>query len=159
MTLYSNFLLFLPLTPLPGCCRHHLVAKSLSHVWLFVTHGLYFFKSTAPWSIGALRCCVNFCCAAKWPSYTHTHTHTYAHTRMHTHMHAHVHSFSYFLHYGLSQDIEYSSLGYTVGPCSSILYVIGFFCYPSDSQSIPSPPLPTLATTSLLSTSMSVSAS
>ena len=33
--------------------------------------------------------------------------------------------FSYFFHYGLSQDIEYSSLCCTVGPCcSSILYII-----------------------------------
>ena len=27
-------------------------------------------------------------------------------------------------HYDLSQDIEYSSLCYTVGPCLSILYII-----------------------------------
>ena len=32
-------------------------------------------------------------------------------------------------HYGLSQDIEYSSLGYTVGPCClSILYIIVCIC-------------------------------
>ena len=32
-------------------------------------------------------------------------------------------------HYDLSQDIEYSSLGYTVGSCSlSILYVITYIC-------------------------------
>ena len=31
-------------------------------------------------------------------------------------------------HYGLSQDIEYSSLCYTVGPCLSILYVIVCIC-------------------------------
>ena len=148
MTLHSNFLFFLPLPPLPGCCRGCSVAKSLSHVWLFVTRGLYFFKSTAPWTVGALQCCINFHCTAKWLSYTHTCTHT----------HTYIHSFSYFFHYGLSQDIEYSSLCYTVGPCSVcnsvctsvctyILYEIGFFCSPSDSQSIPAPPH--LGTTSL----------
>ena len=32
-------------------------------------------------------------------------------------------------HYGLSQDIEYSSPCYTVGPCClSILYIIGCIC-------------------------------
>ena len=44
--------------------------------------------------------------------------------------------FIFFFHYGLSQDIEYSSLCYTVGPCClSILYIIveathffKFFC-------------------------------
>ena len=35
----------------------------------------------------------------------------------------HKYSFSYFFHYSLLQDIEYSSLYYTVGPCLSILYV------------------------------------
>ena len=40
------------------------------------------------------------------------------------------HSFLYILfHYGLSQDIAYSSLCYTVGPCcSSILHIIVFIC-------------------------------
>ena len=40
-------------------------------------------------------------------------------------------------HYGLSQDIEYSSLCYTVGPCClSFLYIIVCLC-------IPPPPTPT----------------
>ena len=38
---------------------------------------------------------VNFCCAAKWLSYTHTHTHTHV-------------LFHILFHYCLSQDIEYS---------------------------------------------------
>ena len=53
-----------------------------------------------------LQCCVNFWCTAKWFSYTHTHTHT------HTHILFHI-----LFHCGLSQDIEYSSLCYIVGPC------------------------------------------
>ena len=39
----------------------------------------------------------------------------------------HIYSFSYIyilFHYGLSQDTQYSSLCYTVGPCcSSVLYL------------------------------------
>ena len=39
-------------------------------------------------------------------------------------LYSYTHSFLYFFHHGLSQDIKYSSLRYTVGPCSlSILYV------------------------------------
>ena len=36
-----------------------------------------------------------------------------------------IHIYTFFFHYGLSQDTEYSSLCYRVGPCClSILYVI-----------------------------------
>ena len=64
-------------------------------------------------------------------------------------------------HYGLSQDIEYSSLCYTVGPCClSILNVIVCIYQPqtpSASLSLPhSLPHSLLATTSLSSMSMSV---
>ena len=53
--------------------------------------------------------------------------------------------FSYILfyilfHYGLSQDVGYNSLCYTVGPCCLfILYVIVCILTPS-SQSVPPPP-------------------
>ena len=55
-------------------------------------------------------------------------------------------------HYGLSQDTEYSSLCYTVGPCGlSILYVIVCIYQPqTPSPSLPHPASP-LATTSLFS--------
>ena len=37
----------------------------------------------------------------------------------------HICSFNILFHYGLLQDIEYSSLGYTVGACSlSILHIL-----------------------------------
>ena len=37
---------------------------------------------------------------------------------IHTHTHIYIHILFYILfHYGLSQDIEHSSLCYTVGPC------------------------------------------
>ena len=32
--------------------------------------------------------------------------------------------FQILFHYSLSQDIDYSSLCYTVGPCLSILYIL-----------------------------------
>ena len=58
------------------------------------------------WTIVDLYCCVNFCCTAKWLS------------------HRHIYNLYYVLfHYGLSQDIEYSSLCYTVVPCC-----IHFYC-------------------------------
>ena len=52
----------------------------------------------------------------------HTHTHTYTHTYTHILFH--------FLFYcGVSQDIEYSSPCYTVGPrCLSILCIIVCIC-------------------------------
>ena len=44
--------------------------------------------------------------------------------------HTHIYFlFQILFHYGLLQDIEYTSLCYTVGPCLSILYiVVGFMC-------------------------------
>ena len=69
------------------------------------------------WSIVGLPRCVCFCWAAKWFSYMHTHTHT------------HISILSHILfHYGSSQDIEYRSLCYTVGPCLSILFIIVCIC-------------------------------
>ena len=68
-----------------------------------------------------LQCCANFCWIAKWLSYTHTHTHThtyiyvyifYIHIYIYTHTHFYIIS-----HHDLSQEIRYSSLCYTVGPC------------------------------------------
>ena len=57
-------------------------------------------------SIADLQCCVSFWCRAKWFSYIYI-------------------LFQILFHYSLLQDIEYSSLYYTVGPCwLSILYVI-----------------------------------
>ena len=41
-------------------------------------------------------------------------------------------------HYGLSQDIEYSSLGYTVGPCGPIFTSLHLLANPK-LQILPSP--------------------
>ena len=55
-----------------------------------------------------------------------------------------IHFLNILFHYGLSQDIEYSSLCYTVGPCClSILYIIAYICWPQPlSPSLPQPPPP-----------------
>ena len=64
------------------------------------------------WCIADLQCCVNFFCTAKWFSYTYIYIHSF---------------FNILFHHGLSQDIEYSSLCYTIGPCClSILYIIAY---------------------------------
>ena len=57
----------------------------------------------------------------------------------------HIHTFFFiFFHYSLSQDIEYSSLCYTVGPCLFILslsvYIYSLHLLIPDSQRIPPPP-------------------
>ena len=57
------------------------------------------------WSRVDLPCCASFRCTAKWFSYIYT--------------------FQILFHYTLLQDIEYSSLCNTVGPCClSILYIV-----------------------------------
>ena len=75
--------------------------------WCFVLFFNLFY-----WRIVDLQCSVSFCCLAKWFSYTYTYI-----------------LFHILFHDGLSQDIEYSSLCYKVGPCClSILYVIVCIC-------------------------------
>ena len=86
----------------------------------------YLFLNLFYWSIFDLQCCVNFYCTAKWFSYTHIYI-----------------LFHILFYYSLSQDIEYSSLCWTVGHCClSILYIIVCILLISNSQSIPPPPLP-----------------
>ena len=63
------------------------------------------------WSIVDLQRCASLCCTAKWLSYTHRDI-------------LFIYIYTLF-HYGLSQEIGYSSLCYTVGRCClSILNVI-----------------------------------
>ena len=74
-------------------------------------------------SIVDLQYCVNFCCTAKWVSFTYIYI-----------------LFHILFHYGLLQDIGYSSLCCAVGPCClSILYILLCIC---QSQA-PNPSLPT----------------
>ena len=90
------------------------------------------------WSIVDLQSCVNFYGTAKWFSYTYIYI-----------------LFYILFQYSLSQDIEYSSLCYTVGPC----YTVGFIHYTYNSlrlliphsQTIPPPHPSPLATTCVVS--------
>ena len=58
------------------------------------------FKKLLYWSVVGLLCCVSFCCTAKHFTCTCRYI-----------------LFHILFHHGLSQDFEYSSLCYTVGPC------------------------------------------
>ena len=71
---------------------------------------------------------------------TVTHTHMYICVSLYTHVYILLHIV---FHYGLSQDIEYSSLCSTVGPfCTSIRYAMVFLSLLiPNSQSFSSPPL------------------
>ena len=73
------------------------------------------------WSIVDLQCCVGFTCSAEWFSYTYTY---------------YINYFLGSFPYRLLQDIEFSSLCYTVGPCFSVLYVLMYICW-SQTPNLP----------------------
>ena len=51
-------------------------------------------------------------------------------------LYIYIHTYTYILfHYGLLQDIEYSSMCCTVGPCLLILYIELCICWPPDVKS------------------------
>ena len=82
------------------------------------------------WSIVDLQCCVNCCYTAKWFRYIYVCVYIY-----------NIYIYILF-HYGLSQDIVYSSLCYTVGPCCLSIYQFAFANpkLPIHPSSIPTPP-------------------
>ena len=88
---------------------------------------LYNFLNLFYWSIVYLQCCINSLCTAKCFSYTCMYI-----------------PFHILFHYSLSQDIEYSSLCYAVGPCClSIPQVIVSICWPQTPKlSLPHPHFP-----------------
>ena len=92
---------------------------SLSH---FNTNMLWLLKKFY-WSMIDIQCCVNFYCTAKWFSFTYIYI-----------------PFYILFHYGLSQDAEYSSLCYTVGPCC-LRYAMTYISVLLLSSHIISPPL------------------
>ena len=99
----------------------------LSWTTSFLWRSLWFFKI-----IIDLQCCANSS-VHKVAYTTHTHTHTHTHTFLYTYIYIYIYmekdthtSFSYVnFHYGLSQEVSYSFLCFTVGPhCLSILNII-----------------------------------
>ena len=104
----------------------------------FLKHDNYF--TFFYWSIADLQCFVNFCCKV-------------------TQLYTYILSFLYAFHNGLSQDIECSSLCYTVGPCClSVLYIVVCICYSqTPNLSLPPPPLSPLVSIRSFSMSASVS--
>ena len=94
------------------------------------------FSNLFYWRIVDLQCYVSFRCRANWFSYKYIYI-----------------VFHILFYYGLSQEIEYSSLCSKVGLCClSILNVIVCICQPQ----IPSPPSSPLTITSLFSLSVSL---
>ena len=78
-------------------------------VWVTIRRASSLLKTVFYWRIVDLQCCVNFCSAAKWFNYICILFHILFHILSHS---------------GLSEDVEYSSLCYTVGPCLFILFNI-----------------------------------
>ena len=71
---------------------------------------LLFFSSSFYWSRVDLQCQVSFRCTAQRFSYICSHIY------VHTHIYVYI-LFQILIPYMLLQNIEYSSLCYTVGPC------------------------------------------
>ena len=112
MATHSSILAWrIPWTEEPGGVQF-MESQRAGHGW--VTNTFIF--------ITDLQYCVNFCSTAKLVIHMcvciHTHTHTYIYIYIYILFHI-------IFYYGLSQDIEYSSLYYTGRPCClSILYII-----------------------------------
>ena len=115
------------------------IAWALVPLWVpnfsFYTQAI-FFKNIFYWRILDLQCRVNFCYTAV--------------TQFYIYILSHI-----LFHCGFSQDMEYSSLCYTVGPyCLSILYIAVCICSSqTPSPSSPAPPSP-LVNPSLFSLSV-----
>ena len=92
--------------------------------------------------------------------YTYTHTHTPIHIYFYIYTHIYMYFFLIFFHFDLSQDVEYSSLCFTVGPCClSVLYILVYICQSQTSNtSLFHLPF-SFATTSIFSVCESVSIS
>ena len=123
---------------LTGLPRKHLLHKSLTQdlhtkvcfwrpqsrtsnfsliysIFFSLTYSLKIFLNNlfVNWNAADLQCCVNFCYTARWLSYTYIY----------------ILCFCILFHYGLSYNIEYTSLCSTVGPCClSILYIEACIC-------------------------------
>ena len=50
----------------PHCAIQYLTLQYLIHFFQFLNDFIFFY-----WSMVDLQCCVNFCCTAKWLSYTY----------------------------------------------------------------------------------------
>ena len=128
-------------------CPWHSPGKNTGMGWhtllqgVFPTQGLNL--CLLHWNVGSLplvplgKLCVNYCCSAKWLTYTYV-----------------CLLFYIPFHCGLSQNIKYSSLCYTVGLLfiHSISKSLHLLIPPSNSYPLPTPS--PLTTTSLFSVSL-----
>ena len=79
------------------------------YIWEWLNIYIFLFLN---WSIADFQCCISFWCTVQRSIYTYRYI-----------------LFHIIFHYGLSQDIDYSSLCYTVGPCClSILQILVCIC-------------------------------
>ena len=107
--------------------------------WIFlqvpIPPSLLFLLFFLYWSIVDLQCCVHFWYIAKWFHYTSLSLSLSIYIYIYIYIHTHIY-FQILFHYGLSQDIEYSSLCCTVGPCClSLLCEVVCICQMSFSIS------------------------
>ena len=75
-------------------CLFYLYLYNIPYQWLFYFTMYFIHLIFKNWSVVGLQCCANVYCIANWLCYAHTYI---------------------LFHYVLSQEIRYSSLGYTVG--------------------------------------------
>ena len=69
---------------LSACFSHHIQCYTIITFIVFFIPSFFLSHCFLIWGLVALQCCVNFCCRAKWISYTYTCIFSLSHTHTHT---------------------------------------------------------------------------